>query len=59
MFTTIVKYATFAFPLWALAASVLALYEPALFTWFSGLLITLSLGAIMLSMGLTLQIDSS
>jgi BASS family bile acid:Na+ symporter len=57
MFTTIVKYATFAFPLWALAASVLALYEPALFTWFGGLLITLSLGAIMLSMGLTLQVD--
>jgi len=57
MIQKLLKYATFAFPLWALAASVLALYRPELFTWFSGILITLGLGAIMLSMGLTLQID--
>ena len=57
MFGTIVKLATFAFPLWALAASILALSRPAAFTWFSGPLIPLALGAIMLSMGLTLQVE--
>ncbi len=57
MFQNFLKWATFAFPLWALAASVLALYRPAAFTWFTGLLITLGLGAIMLSMGLTLEVD--
>lgn len=57
MFQTIVKFATFAFPLWALAASALALIRPGAFTWFSGLLITLGLGAIMLSMGLTLDVE--
>jgi len=44
-----------AFPLWALAASILALVHPPLFTWFSGGLITLGLGIIMLGMGLTLE----
>lgn len=43
------------FPLWALAASLLALYEPSLFTWFSGGLITAGLAVIMLGMGLTLE----
>ena len=57
MYQTLIKLATFAFPLWALAASVLALYQPAFFTWFNGVLITLGLGAIMLSMGLTLQVE--
>ena len=57
MFQSFLKWATFAFPLWALAASVLALYRPAVFTWFTGLFITLGLGAIMLSMGLTLEVD--
>jgi BASS family bile acid:Na+ symporter len=45
------------FPFWALLASLLALYEPALFTWFSGPLITLALGVIMLGMGITLQFE--
>ncbi|WP_444994487.1 bile acid:sodium symporter family protein [Aliikangiella sp. IMCC44359] len=46
-----------AFPLWALLASGLALYEPSWFTWFSGSYITWGLGIIMLSMGLTLKFD--
>jgi BASS family bile acid:Na+ symporter len=45
------------FPLWALLASLLALYEPAIFTWFTGPLITLGLGVIMLGMGITLEFD--
>ena len=45
------------FPLWALLASLLALYEPTLFTWFTGPLITIGLGVIMLGMGLTLEFE--
>jgi BASS family bile acid:Na+ symporter len=48
---------TNAFPLWVLAATLLALWRPALFTWFSGPLITFGLGVIMLGMGLTLGLD--
>ncbi len=48
---------TNAFPFWVLAASGLALYRPELLTWFSGSLIPLGLGVIMLSMGLTLGFD--
>lgn len=48
---------TNAFPLWVLAASALALYRPELLTWFSGPLIPIGLGIIMLSMGLTLGFD--
>ena len=48
---------TNAFPLWVLAASALALYRPELLTWFSGPLIPIGLGVIMLSMGLTLGFD--
>jgi len=43
------------FPLWALLASLLALWQPAIFTWFTGPLITIGLGVIMLGMGLTLE----
>jgi BASS family bile acid:Na+ symporter len=43
------------FPLWVLAASLLSLYYPPLFTWFSGILITIGLGIIMLGMGITLR----
>jgi bile acid:Na+ symporter, BASS family len=43
------------FPVWALVASLLALWYPPLFTWFSGPLITLGLALIMLGMGLTLE----
>ncbi len=48
---------TSAFPLWVLLASGLALVEPGLFTWFSGPLIPIGLGIIMLSMGMTLSVD--
>ncbi len=48
---------TNAFPLWVLAAAVLALVRPELLTWFSGPLIPLGLGVIMLSMGMTLGFD--
>jgi BASS family bile acid:Na+ symporter len=44
-----------AFPLWVLLASLLALWRPAIFTWFSGSSITVGLAIIMLGMGLTLE----
>jgi bile acid:Na+ symporter, BASS family len=50
---------TNAFPVWVLAASVLALWRPGLFTWFSGALITVGLAIIMLGMGLTLTVDDA
>ena len=53
----ILSVLTSAFPLWVLAASILALIRPALFTWFSGPLITIGLGVIMLSMGTTLGFE--
>lgn len=43
------------FPLWVSLCAVIALINPALFTWFSGPWITYGLGGIMLGMGLTLQ----
>lgn len=46
---------TNAFPVWVLAGAVLALFQPSLFTWFSGPLITLGLAIAMLCMGLTLD----
>ncbi|HJN45041.1 MAG: bile acid:sodium symporter family protein [Vicinamibacterales bacterium] len=48
---------TAAFPLWVLVCATLALINPPLFTWFSGPLITIGLGVIMLSMGMTLGFD--
>ena len=48
---------TTLFPLWTLLGSVLALVHPGLFTWFSGIWITLGLGVIMLGMGLGLSPD--
>ena len=53
----ILAWLTAAFPLWVLTASALALYRPATFTWFTGPLITLGLGIIMLGMGVTLEFD--
>ena len=47
------------FPIWVLAASLLALWRPALFTWFTGTLITVGLAAIMLGMALTLGIEDA
>jgi BASS family bile acid:Na+ symporter len=43
--------------LWTLLGSALALVRPELFTWFSGIWITLGLGVIMLGMGLGLSPD--
>ena len=51
------RIGTFAFPVWVLLASVVALWRPGIFTWFSGGLITVGLGVIMLGMGLTLEVD--
>ena len=48
---------TAAFPLWVLICCTLALANPSLFTWFSGSLITVGLGIIMLSMGMTLGFE--
>lgn len=42
------------FPLWIAICVSIAIVEPSVFTWFSGLLIPLGLAGIMLSMGLTL-----
>ena len=49
--------ATNAFPLWLLLASGAALVRPELFTWFSGPLIPIGLGIIMLSMGMTVGFE--
>ena len=49
--------ATNAFPLWLILASALALWRPVFFTWFSGPLIPLGLGLIMLSMGMTVGVE--
>jgi len=54
--TALLSTLTALFPVWALVASLLALYRPAIFTWFSGPLIPLGLGVIMLGMGVTLDI---
>jgi BASS family bile acid:Na+ symporter len=51
----IITFLTNAFPLWIIICSALALYQPAIFTWFSGAFITYGLGIIMLGMGLTLK----
>jgi len=49
-----IKIITNGYPAWVLAAAVLALVEPGIFTWFGGEWITAGLGVIMLGMGLTL-----
>ncbi|MBP7584595.1 MAG: bile acid:sodium symporter family protein [Spirochaetes bacterium] len=48
---------TAGFPAWVLAASIVSLMYPPSFTWFSGPLITVGLGIIMLGMGVTLTVD--
>jgi bile acid:Na+ symporter, BASS family len=45
------------FPLWVIMASLLSLYHPPTFSWFSGNFITVGLGIIMLGMGITLEWD--
>ena len=54
-----IAFLTNAFPLWVLMASLLALWRPGLFTWFSGPLITAGLAVIMLGMGLTLSLEDA
>ena len=44
------------FPAWVLAAGLLALWQPSLFTWFSGPWIVWGLALVMLGMGLTLNV---
>jgi BASS family bile acid:Na+ symporter len=45
-----------AFPVWVLTGALLALWQPGLFTWFSGPWIVWGLAVIMLGMGLTLDV---
>jgi len=52
----ILTWLTNAFPLWVLAGGVIALFQPAWFTWFSGPWIVWGLAVIMLGMGLTLTV---
>lgn len=47
---------TNAFPVWVVALSGIALFQPAWFTWFSGPWIVWGLAVIMLGMGLTLTV---
>lgn len=48
---------TNAFPVWVLAGGIMALFQPAWFTWFTGPWIVWGLAVIMLGMGLTLTVD--
>lgn len=48
---------TILFPLWITIACVLSFYNPVLFIWFKGPLITWALGFIMLGMALTLDVE--
>lgn len=54
---TVLTSITNAFPFWVLLASGLSLVKPSLFSWFSGPLIPIGLGIIMLSMGMTIGFD--
>jgi len=44
------------FPAWVLTAALLALWQPSIFTWFSGPWILWSLAVVMLGMGITLDV---
>ena len=44
------------FPAWVLGGALLALWKPALFTWFSGPWIVWGLAVVMLGMGITLNV---
>lgn len=46
-----------AFPFWVSIASLISLFHPPVFTWFTGPLIPVGLGFIMLGMGLTLTVE--
>ena len=53
----LLEFLTNGFPVWVLAASIVALVKPSTFTWFSGPAIPVGLAIIMLGMGLTLSVD--
>lgn len=53
----IIQLATNAFPVWIILCSIIALNKPSIFTWFTGQLIPVGLGIIMLGMGLTLKLE--
>ncbi|MBN1129234.1 MAG: bile acid:sodium symporter family protein, partial [Chitinispirillaceae bacterium] len=57
MIAKISSFIVTAFPLWILCGVALTFIHPALFTWFSGSLITYGLGIIMLGMGLTIKAE--
>ena len=52
-----IVFITRYFPLWVISLSLLSLYNPTIFIWFSGDMITYGLAGIMLAMGLTLKIS--
>ncbi|MEM7696971.1 MAG: bile acid:sodium symporter family protein [Verrucomicrobiota bacterium] len=54
---SVIRWMTNAFPLWVVICSLLALWIPEAFTWFTGPWIKYGLAVIMLGMGLTLTID--
>ena len=53
---TFFKWLTNLFPLWSVLVAVVALAWPSAFDWFSGTMIRVGLGIIMLGMGLTLTL---
>lgn len=53
----VLAWLTNAFPVWVVAGGVLALFQPAWFTWFSGPWIVWGLAVIMLGMGVTLTLE--
>lgn len=55
--TRTLTWLTNAFPIWVVMLAVIALFQPACFTWFSGPWIVWGLAVIMLGMGLTLTVD--
>lgn len=55
--TRLLAWLTNAFPLWVLLAGLLALWEPAWFTWFRGPWIVWGLAVIMVGMGITLTVE--
>lgn len=56
-FGNIITKAVNFFPLIVLAATVTSFFKPSLFTWFTGNLITIGLGIIMLGMGVNLKLE--
>lgn len=57
MYVQLSTVITNLFPLWTLISALSALKRPALFTWLTTPYFTLSLGLLMLSMGITLSVD--